>query len=342
MLHAEPVEAFLATGLPVIDVRSPGEFKQGHIPGARNMPLFTDEERAVVGTLYKQKGRDAALLEGLRITGPKFAGMVEAATAFAPEKRIAVHCWRGGERSASVAWLLDKAGFSEVLVLQKGYKAFRTHVLATFQAAWKLNIIGGATGSGKTELLGILRDLGAQAVDLEALANHKGSSFGAIGQAEQPSTEHFENMLWADLACLDPQRNTWVEDESTTIGRVKIPDGFFTQMRATTVFYLDMPAQRRAERLAVDYGTGSRDDLAAAIGRIAKKLGPQHAKTALEELEAGNLEAVALIALVYYDKTYAHGLSKRDPARIISVSTDQRSLSNIAEQLIHYERIKTN
>ncbi|MCI1753371.1 MAG: tRNA 2-selenouridine(34) synthase MnmH [Flavobacteriales bacterium] len=337
MLHIEPVEAFLTAGLPVIDVRSPGEFKQGHIPGAHNLPLFTNEERAVVGTLYKQTGRDAALLEGLRITGPKLAGIVENATAIAPEKRIAVHCWRGGERSASVAWLLEKAGFSEVLVLRKGYKAFRTHVLASLHTAWKLNVIGGATGSGKTELLGMLRDRGAQVVDLEGLANHKGSSFGAIGQAEQPSTEHFENMLWADLARLDPHRVTWVEDESTTIGRVKIPDGFFNQMRATTVFYVDMPAERRAERLAIDYGNGSRDELAAAIGRIAKKLGPQHAKTALEQLQAGNLQAVARIALVYYDKTYAHGLSKRDPARIIPITTDERSLSITAEQLLQYE-----
>lgn len=341
MLRIEPVEAFLAAGVPVIDVRSPGEFKQGHIPGAHNLPLFTNEERAVVGTLYKQKGRDAALLEGLRITGPKLAALVESATVIAPDKRIGVHCWRGGERSASMAWLLEKAGFNEVLVLRKGYKAFRNHVLASLQAPLKLNVIGGATGTGKTELLGILRDRGAQVVDLEALANHKGSSFGSIGQEEQPSTEHFENLLWAELLRSDPERTIWLEDESATIGRVKIPDAVFHQMRATTVFYVDMPAQQRAERLAVDYGNCSREELAAAITRIAKKLGPQHAKTALEQLEAGDLSAVASIALVYYDKTYAHGLGKRDPARTITLKADQTSLSNIAERLLHYERIES-
>lgn len=339
MLRTEPVEAFLAVGFPVVDVRSPGEFARGHIPEAHNLPLFANDERAVVGTLYKTGGRDAALLEGLRITGPKLATLVETATAIAPDKRIRVHCWRGGERSASVAWLLDKAGFKEVLVLQKGYKAFRSQVQASFGQPLQLRVVGGATGSGKTALLHILRERGEQVVDLEALAAHKGSSFGGIGGPPQPTTEQFENMLWSRLTELNPQRPIWLEDESPTIGKVKIPDALFHGMRSTTLYYLDLPAALRAKRLAADYGSGPQEELAAALLRIEKRLGPQHTKEALRQLANGNMEAVALTALVYYDKTYAYGLAKREPARVIRVDASLSSLTDIAEQLIEHERI---
>jgi len=183
---------------PVIDVRSPGEFVRGHIPGAHSVPLFTDEERAVVGTLYKQQGRDAAVREGLRIVGPKLATIVDEARALAPDGRIGVHCWRGGERSGSVAWLLDKAGFTEVFTLKRGYKAFRQHVLEAFNMPHDLRVLGGYTGTGKTETLAHLRELGEQVIDLEGLAHHKGSSFGALGEEPQPTTEHFENLLVVD------------------------------------------------------------------------------------------------------------------------------------------------
>jgi tRNA 2-selenouridine synthase len=341
MAQALPADAFLSGDRPLIDVRSPGEFTRGHIPGAINLPLFTDPERAVVGTLYKQEGRDAALLEGLRITGPKLADLVEQARTLAPEGRIGVHCWRGGERSASVAWLLEKAGFREVCVLAKGYKAFRRHVQTSFVQPLRLKVVGGATGAGKTELLAELRLRGAQVVDLEALAAHKGSSFGSIGMPPQPTTEHFENLLWKALRDLDPRRTLWLEDESATIGRVKIPDSLYRQMREAHVVYMERSAVQRAKRLAVDYGSGSKEDLAAALVRIAKRIGPQHTKAALEALRNGNLEAVARIALVYYDKTYAFGLSNRSQEQITKVQADRMSTTEIADQLIQHERIET-
>ena len=201
-----PIDRFLSARVPLIDVRSPGEYLRGHIPGAFNVPLFTDQERAVVGTLYKQTGRDAAMLEGLRIIGPKMAEIVEQARTLAPDGKVGVHCWRGGERSASVAWLLEKAGFQEVIVLKRGYKSFRERVLASLSLSWVLEVLGGYTGTGKTELLGLLRQEGEQIVDLEGLAHHKGSSFGGIGEKVQPTTEHFENLLWDALSQLDPGR----------------------------------------------------------------------------------------------------------------------------------------
>ena len=233
---------FLAAATPIIDVRSPGEFAHGHIPGARNVPLFDNEERAVVGTLYKQHGRDAALLEGLRIVGPKLAGIVETARAIAPDGRIGVHCWRGGERSASVAWLLDKAGGFTVNVLRRGYKAFRHHVQASFNEPLELIIVGGYTGTGKTDLIHALGAMGEQVIDLEGLASHRGSSFGALGLPPQPTTEHFENLLWHEVRNLDASRPIWLEDESLMIGRVKIPDGVFNQLRAAKMIFIEMLA----------------------------------------------------------------------------------------------------
>ncbi len=333
MLRALPIPDFLASGLPIIDVRSPGEFARGHIPGALNVPLFNDAERAVVGTLYKQTGRDAAVLEGLRIVGPKLAGIVELATGLAPDRRIAVHCWRGGERSGSVAWLLDKAGFAEVLVLTGGYKAFRKHVLESFNNVPELVILGGYTGTGKTETLGHLRDLGEQVIDLEALARHKGSSFGRLGEQPQPTQEHFENLLWDALRRIDPDRPLWLEDESRMIGRALLPEPLFDALRSTIVFFADMPQSERIERLVEDYGNFPKEELAEAVTRIAKRIGPQNAKSALEALDTGELATVARVALDYYDKTYAYGLAQRDSARVVKLPASAHDLRGLAQRL---------
>lgn len=328
-----PIAEFLACAAPVIDVRSPSEFGTGHIPGAHNLPLFSDEERAVVGTLYKQQGRDAAVLEGLRIVGPKLAGIVEQARAIAPDGRIGVHCWRGGERSASVAWLLDKAGGFEVDVLHRGYKAFRNHVLASFNAPLPLIVVGGCTGSGKTEVLYRLRDMGEQVIDLEGLANHRGSSFGALGLPPQPTTEHFENLLWSAINTLDRARPVWIEDESQLIGRVKVPDPVHARLRSAQVLFIDLPQAIRAQRLVKDYGTADRQLLREAVLRIGKRLGPQHTKAALEALAAGDLLHVATASLTYYDKTYRHGAAARAKGTVHNVPIDRDDTSATAAHL---------
>lgn len=338
MMSALSVEGWLALATPIIDVRSPKEFAQGHIPGAHNLPLFTDEERAIVGTLYKQQGRDAALLEGLRAVGPKLASIVEQAKAIAPHGRIRVHCWRGGERSGSVAWLLDKAGFTEVHTLKLGYKAFRNHVLASFTAPRVLGILGGYTGSGKTETLRHLQDLGQVVVDLEALAHHKGSSYGAIGEAPQPTTEQFENLLWDRLRSIPTDQLIWLEDESAMIGKVKMPDALFAQMRQVRLFFVEMPIEERTDRLVKDYGAYPKALLAEATQRIEKRLGPQHCKAALEALENGDLRTVALISLRYYDKAYARSSSQRDQRNVIRIPATASDLRGLAERLAAHVR----
>ncbi|WKZ67441.1 MAG: tRNA 2-selenouridine(34) synthase MnmH [Flavobacteriales bacterium] len=327
---------YLGRSTPIIDVRSPQEFAQGHIPGAHSLPLFTDEERAIVGTLYKQKGRDAAVLEGLRAAGPKLAGMVSQARAIAPDGHIRVHCWRGGERSASVAWLLDKAGFPEVITLNGGYKAFRNHVLASFGDPPALRVLGGYTGTGKTETLAHLRALGEQVIDLEALAHHKGSSFGALGELPQPTSEHFENLLWDARRGMDPARTVWVEDESLMIGRCRIPQPFFDAMRSALLLFAEMPQEERAERLVAGYGSYPAEALAEAVKRIERRMGPQHCKEALAALRNGDLRTVAILTLTYYDKAYLRGLEARDPGRVVRLPARADDLRGLAERLAHH------
>jgi tRNA 2-selenouridine synthase len=335
VLRSLPIEDFLLAmrSMPVVDVRSPGEHHHGHIPGAHSLPLFSNDERAVVGTRYKRQGRDAAVLEGLRIVGPKMAAIVEQARAFAPDGRIAVHCWRGGERSGSVAWLLDKAGFNEVMTLKGGYKAFRNHVLAAFTRPFNLMVLGGYTGTGKTETLQYLKDLGEQVLDLEGLAHHKGSSYGALGEPPQPGTEQFENLIWNAIERLDHARPIWVEDESMMIGRARIPDAFFAQMRRAVLHFADMPIEERADRLVVDYGRYPVAHLAEATKRIERRLGPQHCKAALDALAVGDLRTVALITLRYYDKAYLRGTEGRDPGRVKRIPAAASDLRGLAQRL---------
>lgn len=338
MLRALTIEDFLQLPHPIVDVRSPGEFARGHIPGAVNLPLFSDDERAVVGTTYKRDGRDAAVLEGLRAVGPRMATLVERAAEVAPDRRVRVHCWRGGERSGSVAWLLDKAGFAEVATLRSGYKGFRSHVQRGFGIALELRVLGGYTGTGKTETLGHLKALGAQVIDLEALAQHKGSSYGAIGELPQPTTEHFENLLWHSLQKVDPLKPVWVEDESLMIGKVKIPDAFFNAMRQAPLLFAEMPIEQRAQRLVGDYGKFPIEELMAATKRIEKRMGPQHCKAALAALAAGDLHTTALLTLQYYDKAYLFGAGKRTADQVIRFPVGSNDLRGLAERLMDHER----
>lgn len=317
---------------PILDVRSPGEFAQGHIPGAVSFPLFTDEERAEVGTAYKNQGSEAAFELGLRRVGPKMADFVKMARKLAPGRQIAVHCWRGGQRSGSMAWLLRQAGF-QVVTLEGGYKAYRQLVLQGLaNPKQTFVVLGGRTGSGKTKILKALAQSGAQVVDLEGLAHHKGSAFGFIGETEQPSVEQFENDLFQAVSALDKSRICWIENESHSIGRVFVPLGFMAHMKSSPLVNIEIPLEARIQNLLDDYVQTDPEQLKAAFQKIEKKLGGQHLKTALEHLAAMDYAPAARIALQYYDKTYQHGLETsvspdvkiipfefREPERIAAV-----------------------
>ncbi len=311
-------KAFLtkAETIPIIDVRSPAEFAYGYIPNAHNIPLFSNEERAKVGTCYKKVGKDAAVLLGLEIVGPKLANFVKEAKKLAPNNELLVHCWRGGMRSGSFAWLLETAGM-QVSTLAGGYKAYRNLILSALDAPPPLLILGGKTGSGKTEILQALAQKGEQVIDLEGLANHKGSAFGALGQAPQPSSEMFENLLYEQWKTLDPLKPLWLEDESKNIGSVHIPNVLFARMREAKTIFIAVDFEARVQFLVQEYAIFETDFLKTAIDHIAKRLGGQHHQAALKALEEKDFATVAKITLVYYDKAYLHGLAKRTSSTML-------------------------
>nr|WP_262901473.1 tRNA 2-selenouridine(34) synthase MnmH [Flavihumibacter profundi] len=311
----------------VLDVRSPAEFSHAAIPGAYSLPLFTDDERKVVGTAYKQNSREQAIKIGLGYFGPKMRGMVEEVESLLekrskstgsneekPAGTVLVHCWRGGMRSAGVAWLLDLYGF-KVYTLIGGYKAFRKFALHSFTIPYAIKIVGGYTGSGKTALLKRLGRLGDPVIDLEALASHKGSAFGHFGQPDQPSQEMFENKLAMELFRLQQQatnKSCWIEDESLRIGTVLIPPDFYKQMRNSPCYFLDIPFESRLQYILKDYGRTDRDKLINAVLRIQKRLGGLETKTAINCLVENDLNGAFAILLKYYDKWYLKGLNSRE------------------------------
>ncbi|GAB4365583.1 MAG: tRNA 2-selenouridine(34) synthase MnmH [Elainellaceae cyanobacterium] len=311
MPESLPIELFLNAPGVILDVRSPAEYEQGHIPGAVSFPLFSNEERAIVGTCYKQQGRDAAVELGFEIAGPKCAEFVKRAKTIAPDRLVRVHCWRGGMRSEAIAWILGMAGF-KVSLLIGGYKAFRRWVLGSFEHPKPIIVLGGMTGSGKTEILTALADQGAQTLDLEELANHRGSSYGSLGLPDQPSNEHFENRVAVRWARLSPQRPVWVEAESKRIGTCRIPEPLFRQMEQASVLEVTRSRVERVNTLVEIYGAADIPQLIMATERIRKRLGGQRTQQAIEFLRQGNLAEACNIILDYYDKTYTYDLQRRN------------------------------
>lgn len=311
----------LSASVPVLDVRSPGEFNHAHIPGAISFPLFSDEERKVVGTAYKQQSREEAIKVGLDYFGPTMKQRVLDAERIAGGgKTLLVHCWRGGMRSGAIAWLLDLYGF-KVFTLAGGYKAYRNWVLSIFKISFRFNILGGYTGSGKTELLQSLSGANEPLVDLETVASHKGSAFGSIGMPKQPGQEQFENILATKLAPYinnsEEDKRIWLEDESQRIGLVNIPNDLWNTMRSSPVYFMDIPFEKRLDHVTEEYGVLDREALIAATERITKKLGHLQAGQAVGFLQEGNIRAAFEILLRYYDKLYEKSLHNREGLRFL-------------------------
>lgn len=327
MLQSVEVDEFLK-GDVIIDVRTPAEFESGHIIGAINIPLFTNEERAVVGTLYVRKGREQAIEKGLEFVGPRMADMVRQAKKTAAGRAVNVHCWRGGMRSGSVGWLLSTAGL-DVNVLKGGYKAYRHSFEQMLdEIPWKIILLAGSTGSGKTELLHHIADSGEQVLDLEGLANHKGSAFGGIGQPQQPTTEQFINKLHHRFREFDPSKQIWCEGESILIGHVFMPQKLYDLMRHGLQIEIEMSVEQRLDRLMVEYGNFSAGDLIASFEKIRKRFGFDQTKQAIELVGQGEIRAAATMALKYYDKAY-----KKNAVNEIVFKADNSDMSLSAERL---------
>jgi tRNA 2-selenouridine synthase len=321
----------------VLDVRSPSEFSQARYPGAYSLPLFTDEERRVVGTAYKQESKEKAIKIGLDYFGPKMRAMVEEVEELTKNsnKKILVHCWRGGMRSGGVAWLLDLYGF-EVYQLTGGYKAYRNWVIAQFEKAYDFKIVSGNTGSGKTYLLHSLENKGCQIVDLEGLANHKGSALGGINQPPQPSQEMFENLFAEQLAKKNIEMPILLEDESQRIGNVNIPNIIWQKMKESELGYLQIPFDERLKFLIKEYGNLPKEELKNAILRIQKRLGGLETKNTLRHLEEDDFSGCFGILLRYYDKWYEKGLNAKEKGKIFRLegkSVDQEENAKILMQI---------
>jgi tRNA 2-selenouridine synthase len=335
------IEDFLLAAGPILDVRSPSEYAQGHIIGAVSFPLLSDDERAQVGTCYKQQGRDQAIELGFAITGPKLADFIRQAKEISPEKTVRIHCWRGGMRSEAIAWALSLAGFDTV-TLQGGYKAFRQWVRRTVATPKPIVLLGGMTGTGKTTILHALAQQGDQVLDLEGYASHRGSSFGAVCLPPQPSTEQFENLLATQWHGFDAQRPVWIEAESRSVGACRIPAELFEQMEAAFALEITRPVAERLALLVDIYGQADPAELIAATERIRKRLGGQRTQAAVALIKAGDLAGATAILLTYYDRTYRYGLEKREAVPTVDITglvpeQAAKRLRNVVKDLPHPE-----
>ena len=288
-------------------MRSPAEFQHARIPGAVNLPLFSDEERKEVGTCYKQVGKQEAIHLGVSIVGPKLSHFLELANIY-KQYPFRVYCWRGGMRSGFMSWFLQFTGIP-CMTLEGGYKVFRRYVNSILDQPYHFQVLGGFTGSGKTERLLELADAGNQVIDLEALANHRGSAFGYLGP--QPSNEQFENELAMRLSSFDSEKPIWVEDESRLIGTCVIPNSIYNNMQLAPFSILEVPLEQRLHRIVSMYGTKDIDALIASVEKIQKRLGSQRAIAAISLLKQEKFYDAFEIVLEYYDKTYAFSIASR-------------------------------
>ena len=305
------IEELKTLGHPIlVDVRSEGEFAEATIPGSVNIPLFNNAERAEVGTTYTQASQSLARELGLRIVSPKLPDIIKEVEELSKKGPLVLFCWRGGMRSKSLAAVVDLMGIP-VYRLQGGYKAYRNRVVDFYenQLPFHVVVLRGNTGVGKTELLRELRAEGYPAIDLERLANNRGSVFGAIGLGSPPSQKKFEGLLYEELESLSQFSYIIVECESKRIGRVTLPTSFFTAMKeGTQILHCDS-MENRVQRLLREYATvpNALQEISTALERLIKTLGHVKVQELRTLLDGGCLDRFTERLLVeYYDKLYAY------------------------------------
>lgn len=304
-------------GALLVDARSPAEFAEGSVPGAINVPLFDDAERAEVGTIYKQQGKTVARKLGVKLVGPKIPALIDAVETALEGRRppVVVFCWRGGLRSHSLTTFLNLAGIP-ARQLQGGHKAFRRRVVDFLaQGAWgRLLVMRGLTGVGKTRLLLQLAEEGYPVLDLEGLANHRGSAFGALGLPPQPTQKRFEALLWDHLRKIPLDGYALAEGESKHIGKLVLPPRVYEALQRETTLWLNASLEHRVQVTLQDYP--ALDTLKAAFIPPIRALRPRLGTAAVERLlgllEAGCWEdLVRELMVLYYDPLYNHTKSER-------------------------------
>lgn len=313
----------------IVDVRTPDEFAEDRIPGAINLPVLTNEERAEVGTIYVQESRFRARRIGAAHIARNVARHLETEFAGMPAAfRPLLYCWRGGMRSGAMATILSQVGW-RTGVLQGGYKTWRREVVAALRdeaaPAWKIVLIDGQTGTAKSDILNRLGGLGVQVVDLEELAAHRGSVFGGFVARPQPGQKLFESLLWRELRGLDPARPIVVEAESCRIGRCEIPSALWRAMLGAPRLVVKAAAAERALYLTTAYADIIADG-AAVLGAIAR-LAPFHSKEQIEDwremADAEQFPALAeSLMRVHYDPLYDRTRKSRDGETLAEIALD--------------------
>ncbi len=302
------LEPYLKTHL-LVDVRTPLEFAEDHIPGAINVPLLSNEERVEIGTLYKQSGPHPARVRGLELTAPKLPALVAQIAAAAADRPILVYCWRGGLRSKTVTAVLELTGYTAVQ-LAGGYKSYRNQVVAYFEhfcPPGPLVVLHGHTGIGKTIFLHLLRgDDSSAIIDLEGLADHRGSAFGMLGLEQTLTQKRYESLLWDAFRRVPAGVPIILEGESRRIGRVALPGDLYEVMRDGVKIWCEASMETRVRRLLEDYGRLEyREEIIASLDRIRKKLGSEkHAELSgyLQRWELAPF--IGELCLSYYDRNY--------------------------------------
>ena len=321
-----PVTDFRNLTSPIIDVRSPSEFYQGHWPGAVNIPLFSDSERETIGKSYKKESRLKAILQGLKVTIPNAKNLLEIILQITTKKEgknksLRIYCWRGGMRSSAFAWLARTIGIRTYL-LKGGYKNYRKWVLNQFEADLPIRLLGGKTGTRKTDLLNYINEENIHVIDLEGIANHRGSSFGSLGMKEQPSTQQFENIIAESLYNFHKNNATeiWLEAESSNLGKCRIPNSLYKKMKKAPILEIIKDKKERVKNLVNIYSQNSQTELKDAVNRISKRLGPQRTKEALTAIERKEWSQACESMLDYYDKCYEYELKKSNNINSINLS----------------------
>jgi tRNA 2-selenouridine synthase len=320
----------------VIDVRSPSEYQRGHIPQAISIALFSDDERAAVGTAYVQEGHDRAVEIGLEYVLPKMSTLISSAENLrdaAIKGTVILYCWRGGMRSAAFAWLLRKEGI-EAYTIPRGYKAYRQKVITDIGQHGNFIVLSGKTGTGKTRLLEELRSRGCAVINLEEIARHRGSAFGSIGMPHQPTSEHAMNVVHSELMSYSNNQTIIIEDESQSIGTVSLDVGLMERIRSSPRVLVDVPVNVRLQNLCMEYGTADPMLIENGFRKIQRKLGGARLAVALSELHKGNFYDAARVALDYYDATYEYTLRKCASTIVSRISSSDGNINALADRVL--------